>query len=408
MKNLAMLFLAVLLFYSCEETETTTIDITGTAIITGTVLADTEQVNTPFESEALDSVGVRIIWNTNALGVVSDGDGRNQTLVVFTNANGVYSAEVPSTDVGVSFSVEFDELSTDVTYSNGLSSVTTAVIFPSTTYNSVTVRSGESITQDHDYGSSPQQTLEEFGTISGNVVADLEQVRTDGLPEAANGVNVTLEWRDGDNNDRSLATTTDANGDYSFQAPTSNINGSFTVVFEEFTASVEYNDGFRDVTGFSATFSETSYTGISVSKGSATTRNHNYGSNPQDALPVFAVIEGTVEARVNAIPGEVEQDPVANLEIRVSWTDGDGVERGAFTTTDAQGEYRVEVPIQNDDDINVRFTEFTVNYDYNNGAQDIRGATATYNEVNTTSFNLSKGEERTFNQSYFFPSSIED
>lgn len=402
--------IAFALMTGCKETETTLIDITGTATIKGTVLADFEKVNTPFVSEPLDSVIVRILWSSAGLGVVSDGDDRTESLVLRTNSNGEYSAEVPTTEDGIEFTVEFDELEAEVTYSNGLATATQTVIFQESSTN-VTVRTGETATVDQDYEDDFKTgfVLEEFATINGTVEVDSEQINTEDIPEFAEGASVTVMWTDGSGNDRSIATTTDASGQYTVQVPTQDVDGDYTVVFEELEVSVNYNDGFRDVTGYTAVFDENSDNDdISVATGKEVTVNYNYGSTPKEALPTFGLIQGTLTARTNAIPGSETDSPVPNVEVRITWTDDEGNTRGVFVTTNASGEYSTEVPLADGDDFSIRFAEFTVSYSYNNGTDDITGATATYAEFNTSANNVGEGEERTVDYTDTTPTSVED
>lgn len=406
---IASLFVIVLLS-ACKETETTVIDITGTATIKGTVLADTEKVNTPFVSEPVAGVIVRILWDSEDLGVVSDGDNIRKSLSDTTNSNGEFSFEVPTIENGIQFTVEFDELEAEVSYNNGVAATTQTVIFQEAS-STVTVRTGEVATVNQDYEDNFKTgfVLKEFATISGVVEVDSEQINTEDIPELASGAPVTVKWEDNAGNQRSLSTTTDASGQYSVQVPTEDINGNYTVVFEEFTVSVDYFDGFRNVTGFSATFNEdATNNSVSVSTGNQVTINHNYGSSPKEVLPTFGLIQGTLTARTNAIPGSEVDSPVENVTVRISWTDGDGITRGVFVTTNAQGEYSSEVPLAETDDFSVRFAEFSVTYSYNNGMSDVTGATATYAEFTTAANNVGAGEERTVDRTITTPTSVVD
>ncbi len=407
-KSIIASLFAIVLLSACKETETTTVDITGTGTITGTVYADTDQVNSPFDSEVLPGVNVRILWQSDDLGVVSDGDGRTESLIVTTDSAGVYTAEVPTIEDGIEFEIVFDEIELDVTYNNGIADVTETFLFDGDDYT-LTVRSEETRTRNHDYGSAATTSFEGFATISGVVEVDSEQINTEDIPELAGGATVTAKWEDNDGNERSLSTTSDASGNYSIQVPTDDVNGGFDVVFEDFTTAVDYNDGFRDVTGFSTKFDETEYNIGALDAGDEETQNHNYGSAPEEALPTFGLIQGNVEARVNAIAGQEDDNPVAGLEVRITWTDDEGNTRGIFVTTDAQGDYSTEVPLADTDDFSIRFAEFTVSpYAYNNGMADITDATATYAEFNTSANNVGKGEERTVDRSNTTPASIED
>ena len=400
-KSIIASFIAIVLLSACKETETTTVDITGTATIRGTVSADFEKVNTPFVSEALDSVLVRILWSSADLAVISDGDVRTESITVRTNSNGEYSVEVPTTEAGVTFTIEFDEFTQEVSYNNGVTTATETVVFSSAS-TTVSVEIGETVTVDQDYEDNFKGgvVLDEFGTITGVVEADTEQINTEEIPELAGSVNVTVKWTDNDGNEKSLATTTDENGVYSIQVPTNDVDGDdFTVVFEEYTTTVNYNDGFRDVTDFSATFNDTEFASIAVSAGEEVTRNYNYDNDFKDALPTFGIITGSVEARVNNIAGMEDTDSIANVQIRIVWTDGEGNTRGLFTTTNSEGVYSTEVPLAASDDFRVRVLEFTVSgYQFtNDDAMDVTG-TATYGEsADSNVNNVAKGSERTQN-----------
>ncbi|MEM6642306.1 MAG: hypothetical protein AAF616_04950 [Bacteroidota bacterium] len=170
---------ALLIMSACEETETTTVDISGTATISGTVLGDTEKVNTPGESEAQEGVTVRVLWDSRDLAVISDGDNIRNSLSAVAGTDGSFSFEVPTTDEGVSFDVEVDEVRKDVTFSDGANTVTESVVFSSFSTSS-TVRTGETTILEIDLADNfnNNQILDEFATISGIVEADTEQVNT--------------------------------------------------------------------------------------------------------------------------------------------------------------------------------------------------------------------------------------
>ncbi|MEO9872377.1 hypothetical protein [Ekhidna sp.] len=404
---IASLFVIVLLS-ACKETETTTVDITGTATITGTVSADVDQTDGQSQSEILRGVPVRIFWSTEDIDIYDDGeDDRTQSITVTTDSTGVYTAEVPTTEDGIDFTLEFDEVELDVTFDNGTGTSTESVVFESDDATA-TVRIGETVTVDFDYESNFKGglVLEKFGTISGTVVADTEQITTEGIPEVAVGATVTVKWEDGSGNDRSLSTTTDASGAYSFQVPTEDVDDDFTVVFEEFTTGVDYNDGFNNVTGFSATFEEGEEDDVELNAGDTEEVNFSYEDNLVDNLPIFATIEGEVEVRVNAIAGSEDENPVIGLVIRFTWNDKDNIQRGATATTDNNGRYSIQVPLTDDSTIDVVVPEIVItNYQFTNGGGDDVTGTATYDEVNATR-NLSKGQEDTFDISDTTPNSV--
>ena len=308
-----------------------------------------------------------------------------------------------------SFDIEFDEIELDVTYSTGSGNATESVVFNSGTATAL-LRIGETVTEDFDYESNFKSgtILEKFATIFGTVVADTEQINTEGIPEDASGATVTIEWEDGDGNERSVSTTTDASGSYSVQVPTEDVeDGEYTVVFEEFETGVDYNDGFRDVTGFTAVFNEGDEDVDGLEAGDSEEVNYSYTDDLKDALPIFARIEGNIEVRVNNIFGEEDENPVAGLIIRFFWDDEDGIQRGATATTAANGDYSIEVPITFDNTIGVTIPEIVIDdYEFNNGSDDVVG-TATYNEVNTTR-SLSKGQEDTFDISDTTPNNVEE
>ncbi|MEO9482911.1 MAG: hypothetical protein ABJG47_05670 [Ekhidna sp.] len=521
---IASLFMIVLLS-ACKETETTTVDITGSATIKGTVLADFEKVNTPFESEPISGVLVRILWNSEDLAVISDGDNIRRSAIDTTDANGEFSIEVPTIDNGVSFTIEIDDFQREVTFNDGSTTATKTVTFSSTS-TTATARSGEQLILEFDLADNfknDSDDLEKFGTIAGIVEADLEQVNTKGISEVAAGANVTVKWENNNGDALSIATTTDANGAYTVQVPTNDVDGDFEVVFEEysaavtyfngienvtetltfseasedvgvqygetvevnndflsnltenlnqiviitgtveanserintpdllevavgatviikwedsetgadvefvtttdasgvyrvevpyneidgnqvdiefleFTTGVDYNDGFRDVTGFSATFnSDASNTNQGLSVGTILEVNHNYGSNFTDELPTFATIDGTFVVRTNAIAGSEVNTPVSNASVRISWFDDDGIRRGTFITTDANGEYSIEVnlSVTPTDQFFVQFPEVIIDtYQFTNATPEDVTGTATYNQFET-SFFLSAGQERT-------------
>ncbi len=384
-KTIIASLIAIVLLSACKETETTTVDITGTANITGTVLADIERVNTPFVSEPVDSVLVTITWDSGDLAIVSDGDERTTSLSVRTNSNGEYSVEVPTTEEGVEFTIEFDELITDITYNNGLTNVTESVVFDSpATAPTVTVRTGETVVIDQDYEDDfkGDVVLDEFATIFGTVVADIEQITTKDIPEIAEGATVTVEWTV-DGNTKSLSTTTDAAGAYSIQVPVDE-STDFDVIFEEFTATVSYNNGLQDVTDFSGVFSEGNEDADDLEAGEEREVNFSYADDFVEALPLYATIEGYVELEVDGLTNDRERQ--TGIILRVTWVDADGITRGETVTTGTNGEYTINVPVEIDvpagssENIMVTFPRTTIeNYDFNNGTDDVVG-TAIYNE----------------------------
>ena len=389
-KSLLGVVFALVLFISCKETETTFVDITGVGIIKGTVVADTNQVATPLQSEPLAGINVRILWESEDLGVVSDGDSRTQSITVTTDENGVYTAEVPTIEDGITFEVVFDDLEIEVTHNNGVEVVTETVIFDGDNYN-VTVRSEETKTRNHDYGSFANTDLEGFATISGTVVADSEQITTQDIPEAAEGATVTVEWSFGGNT-KSVSTTTDASGNYSVQVPTDE-NDDFTVIFEDFTTTVSYFNGLQNVTGFTATFEEDSDNANGLSAGDQRVINFSYADNFVEDLPVFGTINGTVRVEVDDLTSQI--DSLSNITLRFTWVDVDNITQGTTTTTDDNGFYSADVPLTYDNDIDVTVSMITVtDYPFNNGTDDVVG-TAIYSETEQTVFNIEVGETKT-------------
>lgn len=301
-KSLLGLLLVGALFTACEDTETTAVDITGQGSIRGTVLADTDQTDGLSISEPVQGAIVRVSWDSEDLSVVSsNGDNRTETAVGVTDANGNYSITVPTIEGGVSFDIDFDEIERDITFNDGSASTTKKVVFNSSS-DVVSVKTGETVVIDYDYESNfkTNTILDKFATIFGTVVVDSEQLNSKGIPENASGSVVTIEWRDNNGNDRSLSTTTNGSGAYTIQVPTENVSGNFTAVFEAFQTGVAYNDGFRNVTGFNATFQEGTET-VGLSAGDNEEINFSYADNLETTLPIFARIEGNVEVRTNAI-----------------------------------------------------------------------------------------------------------
>ena len=402
---IGLLFLAAL-FSACEETETTTVDITGQGTIRGTVLADTDQSDGLSESEPVVGAIIRVSWDSEDLTVVSDGDSRTESRVAVTDANGVYAVSVPTIKEGVTYEVDFDEIEREITFNDGAASTTKKVAFNSSSEN-VIVKTGETVVVDYDYESDykTNTVLDKFATIFGTVVVDSEQLNSKGIPEDADGATITIKWQNNNGIDNSLTTTSDASGAYSIQVPTEDVNGNFTAVFEDFTTAVDYNDGFRNVTGFSATFLEGSKSNIALNSGDREEVNFSYASNFKVALPIFAKIEGNIEVRTNNIPGQEDEDPVSGIILRFTWNDADNIQRGASATTNANGNYSIEVPITFDNTINLVVPEIIIsNYEFNNGTNDVIG-TATYNEFNTT-IGLGKGQTQTFNYSDISPNKV--
>ena len=402
-----MLFIAAL-FSACEETETTSVNITGSGTIRGTVLADIDQSDGIAESEPVSGAIIRVSWDAEDLTVVSDGDSRTESKVARTNDEGVFAISVPTIKEGITYEVDFDELEREVTFNDGSGTTTKMVVFNSSSRN-IILKTGETVIADYDYESDykTNTVLDKFATISGTVVVDSEQLNSKGIPEDAEGATVTVEWQNNNFDDNSATTTTDASGAYTIQVPTENVSGTFTVVFEDYTTAVDYNDGFRNVTGFDATFQEGSETGIALNAGDNEEVNFSYASNFKKALPIFARIEGNVEVRTNNIPGQLDEDAVSGAILRFTWDDEDGIQRGASATTDANGNYTIEVPVTFDNTIDLVVPEIVItNYEFNNGTNDVTG-TATYNEFNTTIV-LSKGQTQTFDYSDTTPNNVEE
>lgn len=402
-----MLFIAAL-FSACEETETTSVDITGSGTIRGTVTADTDQSDGLSESEPVSGAIIRVSWDSEDLTVVSDGDSRTESRVGVTNADGVYVISVPTIKEGITYEVDFDELEREITFNDGSGITTKKVAFNSSSRN-IVVKTGETVVADYDYASDYKTNtiLDKFATIFGTVVVDSEQLSTKGIPENAEGAELTIEWNNSNGVPNSLTTTTDASGAYSIQVPTEDITGNFTAIFKEYTTNVDYNDGFRNVMGYSTTFQEGTETNIALSAGDMEEVNYSYASNFKTALPIFARIKGNVEVRTNNIPGQLDEDPVSGAILRFTWDDEDGIQRGASATTDANGNYSIEVPVTFDNTINLVVPEIIItNYEFNNGTNDVIG-TATYNEFNTTIF-LSKGQTQTFDYSDTTPNNVEE
>ena len=532
-KSIIASLIAIVFLSACKETETTTVDISGTGTIQVTVLGDTEKVNTPDESEPVEGVQVRVLWDSEDLAIVSDGDNIRRSSTATTDANGQISIEVPTIDDGVSFDIEIDEFQRDISFNDGTADVTQNVTFSSSS-RSVTVRSGETIIEEFDLEDNfknASDDLDEFATITGVVMADLEQVTTLGVSEPAEGVTVTvtynnwegttttdasgvysiqapvgvagytvtfeeytadvtynngianvtvsatfddtnsffsgldvgdtreidhdytndfatgfelpelavltgvaeanserintpdliepavgatvtIQWTDDTNfNTVEVIATTDASGVYRVELPYNQIsNRRVNVIFEEFTTGVDYNDGFRDVTGFSATYNDQTYNNVNLSLGSDTERDHNFSSNFVDELPTFARIDGTFLVRTNAIAGSETNSAVSGGSIRISWFDDDGIRRGTFVTTNASGEYSVEVDLSQtpSDQFFVQFPEVVItNYQFTNATPEDVTGTATYNEFET-SFFLSAGAENTVDRTDETPDNVEE
>ena len=149
------LLVSLFVFSSCEETEVTTVDISGVGTIQGIVEIDSDIVEAPNDLERASGATVRIIYNSGDLDINSDGDDRLIIITTTTDANGEFSVEVPTTNAGVNFTVEFDEFETDYTYNDGTADVTNPAIFSETTYFNVFVRTGEIKNRNHNYGASP-------------------------------------------------------------------------------------------------------------------------------------------------------------------------------------------------------------------------------------------------------------
>ncbi|GAB4230920.1 MAG: hypothetical protein Tsb0034_03000 [Ekhidna sp.] len=278
-KSLLGLLLAFTIFSACKETETTSIDVTGTAVITGTVKADIEQSNSAFTSEILSGYAVTIYWDTNDLGVVSDGDGRVESITVETDENGVYTAEVPTTSQGVDFNVEFDDFTTtSFTFNEGTETITTTAVFDGDDFD-VTAISGETKIQNYDFGSFPSSIdVPRLATIKGNVTADINDIDTPGDPEPAAGAVVRVTWNDG--SDRVITVATDSNGDFSIDVPTGVSGEEFTISFDEYEVdNYSYNNGTDDITGATATYSSSGdFNTGTLGSGESHTRNYNYGA----------------------------------------------------------------------------------------------------------------------------------
>lgn len=277
-KSLLGLLLAFGLFTACKETETTTIDITGTATITGTVKADVEQTSSAFTSEPLSDYSVTIYWNTEDLGVVSDNDGVVQSVTVVTDANGVYTAEVPSTTVGVDYTVEFDDFTTNAfTFNQGTETITTTATFDGASFN-VFALSGETKTRSYDFGSFPSMTeAPKLATIKGNVTAEIDETSSSTDPEPAPNAVVRITWNDGE--DRTATTTTDTNGDYSIDLPTTDSGVTYTISFDEYEVD-NYSDDSG--TGLTARYDESgTFSSGSLGAGETFTLDYNHGS-PDD------------------------------------------------------------------------------------------------------------------------------
>ncbi|MEO1254951.1 MAG: hypothetical protein AAFY41_08705, partial [Bacteroidota bacterium] len=396
-KSIIASFFAIVLLSACKETETTTVDITGTATIQGTVLADTEKVNTPFESEALSGVVVRVLWDSEDLAVISDGDNIRRSLTDSTDSNGDYSIEVPTIQDGVNFTVEFDEFKRDVRFFNGTDTLNQNVTFQSATQN-VTVRTGEVVNVDQDYEDNFKagSELDEFGTIAGMVMADLEQLTTKGISEAAPGVTVTVEWTDTDGNELSLNTTTGTNGEYSIEVPLSNVNGDdFTVIFEEYEATVNYFNGIQNVNE-TLTFTERTFTNVAVKTGETEEQDHDYLNNIEGGLNEIAVLTGVVEANSERINTPLLLEAASGATVTIKYEDENtGADVEIVTTTNASGVYRVELPLNEveDDEVDIDFEEFTTGVNYNDGFRDVTNFSATFNDGSVNNQSLAFGTE---------------
>ncbi|MEM6642305.1 MAG: hypothetical protein AAF616_04945 [Bacteroidota bacterium] len=304
----------------------------------------------------------------------------------------------------------FEAFAASVTYFNGLTNATESVLFESATFFvSSNIETGDVEDLDYDYESDTQDELPTFVIVSGVVKADSERINTEGVPEEATGATVTISWTDDVTfNTVDFVTTTDASGVYNVQVPLNEISNSrVNITFEEFTTAVDYNDGFRNVTGFNATFDNASFPNQNISLGTELVRNYSYDSDFKDALPTFGLIAGTIEARVNEVTGDV--NPVVGLQIRVEWDDSDGITQAIFLTTNSTGEYTTEVPLAEADDFVVRVPEFVVDpYVDNDGSANGRETSATYGETTQSVFNVTAGQERDNTDfSLFFPASVD-
>lgn len=272
--------ISIALFSACKENETTFVDIKGDATISGTVKADIDQVASQFQSEAVSGYKVTITWNTGDLGVVSDSDNRVESTSVETDENGAYKATVPSTTVGLNYNVVFNALNVDnFKFYEGASETTTTVSFSKQTYN-VTAMSGDSIVQNHDFGSFPSsKDVPKLCTIKGNVKAQIEEINTAGTSEAASGVSVRVAWEDADGNDRVITAPTDNNGNYTISLPTTDAGIEFTVSFDEYeNNSYSYTSGGSNITGATATYNKSGDFTHTLTPNQNQTQDYDYGA----------------------------------------------------------------------------------------------------------------------------------
>ena len=407
-KKFMMGALCALVFSACQETEITTVDISGTATINGVLLANTDRVNTPDSVEPLEGIEVSVSWDPSDLSISSTGNTPDQILTTTTDTEGQFTFELPSTQEDVSYEVFVNNVETDVTYHNGIEDITFTGIFESLS-NFVTLRNDETqfveLSLDDDLVNDDFTTnidgLRGSATIFGNVVAETDLLTTFALPENVSGLLVSVNTSEG-----ILTTTTNATGDYSIEVPVSVENSGdndFTVTFADLVTTLDYNNGLQDQLDFPAVFEgfESQIQNLEAGEERELTFAFDTGDLEQE-LPFFATIEGTFQVLVDDEENEV--DGVSGADIMVRYFDEFGIQRFLSTiTTDSAGFYSIEVQVNTVDDYQLIFPTVIIDdYITSTGNSGI----ATYNTTNNFINNLSAGSTRVFNVTDFFPDTV--
>jgi hypothetical protein len=121
--KLSMLFLIAFTLCNCEDVkEGATIDgLTGNAIINGLVYVNNDQTTGNTEMELANGAVIRITYKAKDLSYSSQSGAPDYpvTIVTTTNAEGRFSVTVPTTNKGVTFTINADQYKTDLVLDSG-------------------------------------------------------------------------------------------------------------------------------------------------------------------------------------------------------------------------------------------------------------------------------------------------
>lgn len=179
--------------------------------------------------------------------------------------------------------------------------------------------------------------IETTASISGTVFTDVDQDGTQGPSEPGiSGVTMTLTGTDVLGNPVNATTTTDANGDYSFEGL---LTGNYTVTE---TQPANYEDGQDTAGSLGGDNSVNDVISSIILSGAASSVDNDFGEfeeeDPVAPLPAPTTLTGTVwiDSNGDGVIDPAETNRLEGVEIELYDASGTLV---ATTTTDADGNY---------------------------------------------------------------------